>query len=97
MGSDGRGLRWWEEGSSGGLRVGRVEKECDGCKWWWGAKLPSRPPYGDDGSWELRLRLGKVVLLLLLLLALEDGETRMSLKEWARSCWSCWLPRRGLS
>jgi hypothetical protein len=88
------GLRWEECVSGGGLRVGRVEKECDGCKWCWGAKLPSRPPYGEDGSWELRLRLGKVLLLLL---ALEDGETRMSLKEWARSCWSCWLPRREVS
>lgn len=40
-----------------------------------------------DESWELRLRLGNV-LLLLLLAPLEDGDTRMWSKEWAKlSCW----------
>ena len=44
---------------------------------------------GDDGSWEMRLQLGNVVLV-----SVDHADTRMSLKEWARSsCGSCWLAR----
>lgn len=71
-----------------GLRGGKEEKECDDCKWWCdgaGAKVPSRL-YGVMGGWELRLRVGKVVLA-----PAEDcdGEDMcMSFRELARS--SCW-------
>lgn len=76
------------EGVSGFLG-GREVKEWDGCKWWCcaaGAKLPSRL-YGVTGGWELRLRVG-MVLLLLLLPGRDDEDRFISFKEWARS--SCW-------
>ena len=51
------------------------------------AKLLSRL-YGEDGSWELRLRLGNMLAV-----PLDEGDTRISLKDWARSgCWRCWPP-----
>ena len=82
----------WEEGTSG-LCGGKVDKERGGCKWQWdvGAKLPLQQ-YGEDSSWELWLWLSNVLVV-----PLEEGDTYIPLKDWARSscCCRCWLPQEG--
>ena len=77
-----------------GFLGGREVKEWDGCKWWCcavGAKPPSRL-YGVTGGWELRLRVG-IVLLALLPLGWGDEDRCMSCMELARS--SGWALREG--
>ena len=63
-----------------GFLGGRDAKEWDGCKWCCapGAKPPSRL-YWVTGCWELRDRVGKVPLPLLL--GRDDEDRCMSFKE----------------